>query len=77
MNALQAYINEHFEGSQAAFSRATGLHPSNISLWISGDRRPDLKSAVAIEAATEGEIPVSYWLHDHTAPAPDSRPESA
>jgi DNA-binding transcriptional regulator YdaS (Cro superfamily) len=31
---LQAYINQRYQGNQAAFARAQGVKPQQISQWI-------------------------------------------
>lgn len=46
-----------------AFAKKAGiphLHPM-IGLWARGKARPGLDPAFAIERATDGEVPASYW----------------
>lgn len=50
--------------SHRAFATRAGiprLHPM-IGLWARGVRLPGLVAAHKIEAATDGEIPASYWV---------------
>jgi hypothetical protein len=50
--------------SHRKFAQLAGipkLHPM-ITLWARGISTPGLDSAFAIERATEGAIPASYWL---------------
>lgn len=49
--------------SHRAFAEKAGiphLHPM-ISQWAAGKRWPGLDAAVAIEEATDGAVPASYW----------------
>jgi hypothetical protein len=49
--------------SHRAFAQKAGiphLHPM-VCLWARGKARPGLVPALAIEEATKGEIPASYW----------------
>jgi transcriptional regulator with XRE-family HTH domain len=48
--------------TQSAFAEAAGLSSPLISMWLSRRRRPGLKSAVALEAATGGAVPAASWL---------------
>jgi DNA-binding transcriptional regulator YdaS (Cro superfamily) len=45
----------------ARFAELIRVSPSAVSMWLSGDRVPDRDSAVLIEGATEGEVPVRAW----------------
>jgi DNA-binding transcriptional regulator YdaS (Cro superfamily) len=47
--------------TQMEFARLSGLHGPMVCLWSHGKRRPGLASALAIEKATHGEVPASYW----------------
>lgn len=50
--------------SHRAFAARAGfpkLYPM-VSLWSRGIGRPGLEAAMAIQAATGGEIPAAYWL---------------
>lgn len=61
MTRLAAYIER--QGIRPGeFASRAGLHPSSVSLWMHAKRRPGLDHAMAIEKATNGEIPASYWL---------------
>lgn len=60
---LAAYLSRKDESHRAFADRAgiPHLHPM-ISQWASGKRFPGLEAALAIETATEGEVPARYWL---------------
>jgi transcriptional regulator with XRE-family HTH domain len=47
--------------SRAAFARAADVPAPMVCLWAAGKRRPGLENALKIEAATEHEVPASYW----------------
>jgi hypothetical protein len=60
VNPLVKYLKR--SGMRPAhFAALIGASPSAVSMWLSGDRVPDRDSAVLIEGATEGEIPVKAW----------------
>lgn len=52
---------------QVDFAREHGFHAPMVSQWSTGERRPGLALALAIEKATEGEVPASYWPTIRTA----------
>jgi DNA-binding transcriptional regulator YdaS (Cro superfamily) len=37
MMKLQAYINQRYQGNQAAFARAQGVKPQQVSQWLKKD----------------------------------------
>ena len=43
-------------GQQQILARKLGLHPCNISAWISGKKIIPLHHAIAIEEITEGKF---------------------
>lgn len=61
---LADYLNEHAE-SQSAFARRAGVSESALSDWLRGRRNPDVTSAVAIERATDGAVPVESWVRQN------------
>jgi transcriptional regulator with XRE-family HTH domain len=62
MNSLLAdYLRECGE-TQAAFAERAGVSLSAMGGWLSGVRGPDLKSAVLVEKATGGAVPVESWV---------------
>lgn len=74
MNALGKYIHDkHMD--QTEFADATGVAPSTVSLWVAGQRIPDLNSALAIQRVTKGAIPVEYWEHREPV-APKSKADA-
>lgn len=60
--------------TQAEFVEAHGLSSSLLSMWLSRKRRPGLESAVALEKATEGAVPVASWLLKRRHPRKVARP---
>jgi len=60
MNAILGYLERH-RISQKEFAEQAGVSPPMVCQWVSGKRRPCVTSALAIEKATGGKIPVSYW----------------
>ena len=34
---LQAYINQRYQGNQAAFARAQGVKPQQVTQWLKKD----------------------------------------
>lgn len=79
MTLLAEYLARH-DMRQAEFSRRTGIPPPMINQYASGERRPGLANALAIEAATDGEIPASYWVDSPSRsddePQPAANPEA-
>jgi transcriptional regulator with XRE-family HTH domain len=69
---LAKYLREKGQ-SQRAFERALDLQPGMLSGYLSGNRRPGLDTAFAIERATNGEVPASSWAEEEE-PAPRRRP---
>jgi transcriptional regulator with XRE-family HTH domain len=60
-NALAKYIED--KGiSQGDFAKLLDVSPALVSLWANGQRGPDVTSAVAIEQATGGAVPVETWV---------------
>jgi DNA-binding transcriptional regulator YdaS (Cro superfamily) len=48
--------------TQTALADRMGVSQALVNQWVTGRRRPNLDSAFAIERATGGAIPASYWL---------------
>lgn len=69
---LQAYIDKNYprdgeeHGSVSAFASEKGLDRVQVLRVLNGTRgsRMTVKLAVAVEAATGGEVPVSMWAED-------------
>lgn len=60
--------------SQTKLSEVLGISRSHMSLIVSGERKPSLDLALAIERATDGAVPVSSWAANPPAqpsPTPD------
>lgn len=55
------------ERTQTKVAAALGLRQSIVSEWESGNRRPDLTNALALEALSGGAIPAESWRHDREA----------
>jgi DNA-binding transcriptional regulator YdaS (Cro superfamily) len=49
--------------SQTDFARLSGIPAPMICQYASGVRRPGVDSALAIEEATDGAVPVECWRH--------------
>lgn len=47
--------------TQVKFAEMTGIQQPLISKYLRGPQRPQLDNALAIERATEGNVPVSEW----------------
>lgn len=47
--------------TQEACGDRLGFSGVAVSLWLSGDRRPNTDSAFRIEEGTGGEVPASSW----------------
>jgi transcriptional regulator with XRE-family HTH domain len=69
-NRLSKYLAEK-DMTQAELCRLSGLPPPQVSEYVNGNRRPGLDAAFAIERATDGAVPASYWLE--VGPIPDTR----
>ena len=68
MTKLTTYLSET-STSQAKLSEALGISRSHMSLLVSGERKPGLDLAVAIERATDGAVPASSWVDEPQAGA--------
>lgn len=68
MSKLTTYLSET-SISQAKLSDALGISRSHMSLLVSGERKPGLDLAVAIERATDGAVPASSWVDEPQAGA--------
>lgn len=72
---MQAYVDSNYprdgepHGSVSAFAADKGLDRVQVLRVIKGTRgsRMTVKLAVAIEAATGGEVPVSLWAEETEA----------
>jgi transcriptional regulator with XRE-family HTH domain len=47
--------------TQAQLSEMTGIQQPLISKYLRGVQRPQLDNALAIERATNGDVPVEAW----------------
>lgn len=47
--------------SQNAFARLSGIAQPQVSMYVTGRRRPSIETAIAIERATRGMVPVHSW----------------
>lgn len=48
--------------TQAEMADRVGVPSAMVSMWLSGRRRPGLRHAFGIEAATGGAVPAKAWL---------------
>ena len=53
---LQEHLKLSGRGSKAVLARAIGVHPPDLSDWLSGKRAVPVHHCVAIERATEGAV---------------------
>jgi transcriptional regulator with XRE-family HTH domain len=57
---LKRYIGR--EGlTQSGFAVKAKVPGPQVSLWLSGQRRPSITSALKIQTATAGEVTVADW----------------
>lgn len=63
MKQLQKYLEGRKKGD---FAKDIGISPSFLSQILSNRRKPSLKLALAIDKATDGEVPASSWVEDAT-----------
>lgn len=61
MRTRLADFIESTGGTQSEFCRRFGFAPPMVCEWVNGTRRPGRDNALALEAATGGQIPASYW----------------
>ncbi len=55
--------------TRSAFAEEIGISRSYLSEILSGNRRPSLELAVAIERKTSGAVLASSWIADPEQPA--------
>lgn len=48
--------------SRRRFAKFIGVHVDTVTRWCYGSSMPTLVGAFVIEKATNGSIPVEYWL---------------
>ena len=48
--------------TQLEFAELAGVPGPQVSMWLSGRRRPGLESAFKIEKATGGKVRATDWL---------------
>ena len=61
--ALSQYLDPP-ERTQEALGAAIGKSQVAISRYVNGERFPDVDTARAIDAATDGAVPLSLWRAD-------------
>ena len=66
--ALGAYVDAHHAGSVSAFAAEKKLDRVQVLRVLNGTRggRMTVKLAAALEAATEGAVPMSLWAEAST-----------
>ncbi len=50
------------EVSQASLAKRIGVSQPTLSRYISGDVLPNVVTALEIQKATQGDVPVEAWL---------------
>lgn len=48
--------------TQSGFAQTLGVPRQTVQAWATGGRRPTLYYALAVEALTDGAVPVTEWL---------------
>lgn len=66
MNKLNEHLKTHNIGRRE-FADLIGVDQSVLSRFCNSLARPGLDKAVAIERATDGAIPASYWVDEFQA----------
>jgi DNA-binding transcriptional regulator YdaS (Cro superfamily) len=61
MDQLEQYLTSH-DMSQRDFAKLVGVSEPLVCQWRSGQRKPNLDNAFAIERATKGAIKASSWM---------------
>ena len=76
MTKLAAYLDSTVPKiTQSEFGNLVGADQSTVSQWCSGDRRPGIGHALAIDRVTCGKVPIEYWTTVRTSvAAPKTRP---
>lgn len=64
MNKLQKHLETNNIGRNE-FAELIGVDQSVLSRFCRSLARPGLDNAVAIERATGGAVPASYWVEDY------------
>lgn|GEM_PF-2735222 len=61
MNAGAEQLRERIEvrGQKVWLARELGVHPSSVSRWLNGGRKPDCQTRVALLVLLE--IPLGSW----------------
>ena len=68
MNSLTRYLKEN-DLTQAAFAERVGLRQATVSKVCAGKVGVSLATALRIERATGGAVPVSVWSETERASA--------
>lgn len=64
-----ALLRQELSGTtQVAFSAKSGVPQSQLSLYLSGKRRPGYDNRIAIEKATSGRVPANSWSRRRRSP---------
>lgn len=75
MNKLQHHLETN-NIARREFADLIGVDQSVLSRFCRNLARPGLDKAIAIERATDGAVPASYWVDDFQAPAEPQREAS-
>jgi DNA-binding transcriptional regulator YdaS (Cro superfamily) len=63
MEQLRNYLSRHGI-SQSAFAAMIGVNESTVSRYVQGPVRPSWATALRIERATSGAVPLSAWADE-------------
>ena len=58
---LAAYLKQK-KLTQQAFAEAAQVPGPQVSMWLSGRRKPGIASALKIERATRGQVRIQDWV---------------
>lgn len=77
MNKLQHHLETN-NIARREFADRIGVDQSVLSRFCRGLARPGLDKAVAIERATDGSVPASYWVDEiQSLPSPALKEDTA
>lgn len=76
MNKLQHHLETNHI-ARREFAETIGVDQSVLSRFCRGLARPGLDKAVAIERATDGAVPASYWVDEFQTDGNDSQAGAA
>jgi transcriptional regulator with XRE-family HTH domain len=61
MSRLRRFMTDR-EWTQAQLAEFLGLDQGLVSTYLSGAKRPSLRTAIQIEKRTRGAVPAASWV---------------